>query len=194
MNEVTDNNPVRAIFHSLVGRAEGLLDWFIEEPVRRDPEEARRARLVVATALALALVDLLVLLVSDWAPWTSTYGIPLPRASIVGIMATIPINLSIAYVVKRTQTSGSATILLPTSLIVMVSYIATSSGGFLSPMTWWLSAVPLFGAFSLPPQHLRLNLGHRGDPLGALVRGKLAPGRERMRRSQPKVFDHLPIR
>jgi signal transduction histidine kinase len=147
MNEVADNNPVRAIFHSLVGRVEGLLDWFIEEPVRRDPEEARRARLVVATALAVALVDLLVLLVSDWAPWSSIYGIPLPRASIVGIMATIPINLSIAYVVKRTQASGSATILLPTSLIVMVSYIATSSGGFLSPMTWWLSAVPLFGAF-----------------------------------------------
>ncbi|HMV66287.1 MAG TPA: ATP-binding protein [Myxococcota bacterium] len=155
-----DSNPVARALRDALERGERMLEWFIEEPVRRDPEEARRARLVVATALALALVDLIVLVMSPWSPREGPGGLVLPRPTIVGIIATIPVYLSIAYVVKRTQTSGRAAILLPAALTVMVTYIATTSGGFRSPTTWWLTAVPLCGA---------LLSGTRGAALSATM-------------------------
>lgn len=143
----TSPNPLRNLARQLSETGERVLDWFVDEAQLNDPEEARRARLVVVAALALVAIDVVVLFVSDWGSWITVGGVSLPRPSIAGVLMSIPVNFSVAFVVKRTGSADNAAILLPISLIVMVSFIATFSGGFASPMTWWLSAVPLFGAF-----------------------------------------------
>lgn len=137
----------RSFIERLLARSDRALDSFVGEDLRRDPEAARRARLVVVTAISLVFIDLIVLVVSDWGIWRTAGGVPLPRPSIAGILMSIPVNLSVAFIVKRTGSADRAAILLPMSLIIMVTFIAMFSGGFRSPMTWWLAAVPLFGAF-----------------------------------------------
>jgi signal transduction histidine kinase len=135
-----DTSPVLAL-------GERLLDWFVEDTASLDPEEERRARLVVACALAFVAVDLLILLLSSWTPSVQILGLTLPRPGIAGVIASIPINLSIAYVVKRTGSPERASWLLPVSLVVLSAFIAATGGGATSPVTWWMTAVPLLAAF-----------------------------------------------
>jgi PAS domain S-box-containing protein len=121
-----------------------LMTWFLGDADLSDPEEARRARLIVASALALTVIDVLVLAVSDWG-WAGNPS--LPRAPILGVLLSIPVNVSIAYLVRQTGSAGRAGGFLLASLVIIFSFIATFGGGYGSPITWWLAIVPLFGAF-----------------------------------------------
>lgn len=129
-----------------------VMDWFLDDTIRQDPEELRRAHLAVASALGLTLIDLLLLLFTPWGAPVWYGSLPLPRPAIAGLIASVPIHISIAYTIKRTQRVASAAVLLPISLLVLVAYLAFFSGGPTGPITWWLVAVPLFGAFLSGPR------------------------------------------
>ena len=121
-----------------------LMAWFLGDGPIADPEDGRRSRLIVASALALTVVEVLVLAVSDWG-WQGSP--PLPRAPILGVLFAIPVNLSIAVLVRRTANPDRAGLFLLSSLIIIISFIVVFGGGYHSPITWWLAVVPLFGAF-----------------------------------------------
>lgn len=129
------------------GAGERLLAWFIDTHQDLDPDESLRARMVVATALGFVAVAVLLLLIADWGAWRTVLGLPLPQPGIAGVIASIPINLSVAYAVKRAGSADRAAILLPISLLVIGALIAATGGGPGSPITWWMTAVPLLAAF-----------------------------------------------
>jgi signal transduction histidine kinase len=127
--------------------ASRVIRWFLPPAVQRDPEETRRARLVVGSALVLSLGAMLVLLLADWRGGVAIGGVTLPKPAVAAILLMIPVNLSIALLVRVTGSTARAALLLPLSLVLFVTFLTLYGGGFHSPITWWILAVPLFGAF-----------------------------------------------
>lgn len=136
----------RAPSQDLTGWFEHLLDEFLPGPLQDDPEEGRRARLVVVTSLAMACIELLAVLFVDWSPQPGPGGIALPRPTVLGLLFGVVVNLGIAYSVRAARSARLARILLPASLLVTITWMALQAGGFTSPLTWWLPAITLVSA------------------------------------------------
>jgi len=157
-------------------RVEGYVGWFLDERLRDAGEEGRRARIVVVSSMAMALVSTFVLLVMDWR--LSFQGpIPTPRSEVVTLLFSAVFGASTAYVVRRTGSARSAGWLLSLSMLVLILHFSLGTGGFWSPVLWWLCLLPMFSAFIGGPQVmavasilsiLLLWATHLADAFGAL--------------------------
>lgn len=132
--------------------AEDVLEWFLPQHLRFDPERQRRARLVVATSLVLLLVNLLVLAMVDWTPGVSWFGLTLPRPIVSFLMLAALFDFGVALVIRRTGDPGAGAFLLTAILVVMFGSMSFHSGGFNAPVTWWLAAVPMVAALLSGPR------------------------------------------
>ncbi len=135
------------LFHA--GRA--VMAWFVPEPLASLPEEARRARLVVMSSLLCAALSALLLVLVPWRPLVAYGPLVLPGRVAAGLMLNVVLFVSSAFVVRRTQSWRSAAAILAASIAVMVSFLSYFSGGFHSPVLWWLVALPLFAALIAGP-------------------------------------------
>lgn len=131
---------------------ERALDWFLPEELERNAEAFRRGRLVVASSLVLVIIDLLVLVMIQWTPFTTFQGLILPRPAVAALCLAATAHFTTAFIVKRTARPDSAAFLLVATLIVVFSALAWQSGGFDSPVTWWMAAVPMYSAFLSGPR------------------------------------------
>ncbi len=128
-------------------RLENLLEWFIPDSVRRDPDEARRTRLVVGAALALLFVDVSALFLVPWRPWSHVGTLVLPAPAVSALLMHLVVNLSIAFLPRTGARRRSAAFFLQASLVLFFAWLAYIRGGFHSPVMWWLAAVPLLSTF-----------------------------------------------
>lgn len=133
-----------------------MLDWFLTDGLRNDAEAGRRARLVVASSLVLLVVDLLVLVLLDWMPGVEVSGVWLPPPAVSGIALSALFHFGVAFTVKRTGSADSAAFLLTSSLIIFFGFAAYFQGGFSTPVTWWITAIPIFSAFVSGPRTIVL--------------------------------------
>ncbi|MCB9682141.1 MAG: ATP-binding protein [Alphaproteobacteria bacterium] len=145
-----DQPPVPPLQRSV----ERVLEWFLSEPIRRDLEATRQARLVVASALALMAVEVLLALMLDWTPALQVGSVYLPRPVVTAVLFAALINLSIALAARVVSKPDTLAYILTVSLAVMFGFLGMVHGGFRAPVTWWLAAVPMFAAFLSGPRSI----------------------------------------
>ncbi|MCB9663469.1 MAG: ATP-binding protein [Alphaproteobacteria bacterium] len=136
----------------LVRSVEAFLGWFVPAELRLDPETERRGRLVVASSLSLLGVIVLVLAMLEWTPLYAWGPLPLPRPVVSMMLFSGLVNLSVAFLVRRTGRPDTGALFLVGGLATTFTFIAYFQGGFGAPATWWLAAVPIVSAFLAGPR------------------------------------------
>ena len=141
--------PIRAPMQIQI---EKVLDWFLHEDLHDDPEGARRARLVVGSALTVMALNLFVLMLVDWSPGIYFGPVLLPHPTVTALIFAILVAFSVAFTVKRSGKPETAALFLTVSLVLFFTLLAFFHGGYRSPVTWWLAAVPMFSAYLAGPR------------------------------------------
>jgi PAS domain S-box-containing protein len=116
-------------------------DQFVPESLRSEPDELRRARLVVLTTWALAL--------SSWVILPFQVGFPLYGRPI-GVWAQLTgvlIAVALPVVQRVTKNTRLVAALVPIGMTCFVGTIAWFDGGWRSTSLMWLPVVPLVAAF-----------------------------------------------
>lgn len=129
-----------------------IFDWFISDALRKDPESLRQARMIVVVVGLLLGIDMVALFSIRWGP-SAVPNLPmLPNPIALGLLGLLPLLFSVAFIVRRTDSTRRARHLLPLSVLVMVSYLAYFDGGMQSVMLQWLVLVPLLAALLSGPR------------------------------------------
>lgn len=129
-----------------------LVDWMMAPEFAEGSERQRRARLLVTSSLALFVFGLLCLTIAPWAGGPIIWGIPVPPPVTSGLLAVLPVTLSIAHLGSDPRTSDRGALFLPAAVLVLVGYLAYFTGGFVSPIVQLLAAVPLLTAILAGPR------------------------------------------
>ncbi len=128
------------------------LGRFLPASLAGHAEAHRRARLVVASSLVLMIIDVLVLFMIRWTPLEPMWGLWMPRPVVSAVLLAACAHLATAFLVRRTGRADHGAFVLISTLVAVFTSLALQSGGFESPMVWWLAALPMYSAFLAGPR------------------------------------------
>ncbi len=141
---------------------QGVFHWFIPPELTHNPEDGRRARLLVGVALALMISSAILFAVLLARGDAAGAVIPAPVMAV--LVTAMPLMFAIAYLVRVTRSLTVPSVLLPMTLLALISHTAWYTGGYHSPLLLWMFAAPLMAAFLS---------GTRGTSLTSLAAGAL---------------------
>jgi len=133
---------MKASYGHSAGRAM-LVDWFVPRAIRADGGDSlRRARLLIATCLLLALFHL-IFVANDLFYADSAGAI----GNLTGA-AIMVLNAFLLRMIRRPRVVG---VIFTVQMFAVIGHLSYTSGGFTSPALWWAMTIPLVATLFVGP-------------------------------------------